>query len=130
MEGGAAGGEQRGALGGASALLFLDGTDWAATITDAAAAVLGRVLRGGGDGRALYVVRHGAVYYSLGKWVLEWNRQLFDGSDGVSLGVYEAEGSLTQTVTSTYFWQWLFVLLLSHTVYPPLNPDERPPNPL
>ena len=27
---------------------------------------------------ALYVVRHGAVYYSLGKWVLEWNKQLFD----------------------------------------------------
>ena len=32
----------------------------------------------------LYVVRHGAVYYSLGKWVLEWNRQLFYGSDGVN----------------------------------------------
>ena len=26
----------------------------------------------------LYVVRHGALYYTLGKWVLEWNKQLFD----------------------------------------------------
>jgi hypothetical protein len=27
-------------------------------------------------------VRHGAVYYGLGKWVLEWNRQLFDDRGG------------------------------------------------
>jgi hypothetical protein len=27
-------------------------------------------------------VRHGAVYYSLGKWVLEWNKQLFDAREG------------------------------------------------
>jgi hypothetical protein len=29
-------------------------------------------------------VRHGALYYTLGKWVLEWNRQLFDGVAGES----------------------------------------------
>ena len=36
----------------------------------------------------LYVVRHGAVYYSLGKWVLEWNKQLFDGA-GESEGGFQ-----------------------------------------
>ena len=65
-------------------LLFLDGTDWAATITDAAAAADAGALGAAAAMGALYVVRHGAVYYSLGKWVLEWNRQLFDGSDGVN----------------------------------------------
>ena len=59
-------------------LLALDGTDWAATITDAAEYV-GRGSVGAALAAcALYVVRHGAVYYSLGKWVLEWNKQLFD----------------------------------------------------
>ena len=65
-------------------LLFLDGTDWAATITDAAAAADAGAIGAAAAMGALYVVRHGAVYYSLGKWVLEWNRQLFDGSDGVN----------------------------------------------
>jgi hypothetical protein len=35
---------------------------------------------------ALYVIRHGAVYYSLGKWTLEWNKQLFDGDEFDSAG--------------------------------------------
>ena len=65
-------------------LLFIDGTDWAATITDAAAAADAGAIGAAAAMGALYVVRHGAVYYSLGKWVLEWNRQLFDGSDGVN----------------------------------------------
>ena len=65
-------------------LLILDGTDWAATITDAAAAADAGAVGAAAAMGALYVVRHGAVYYSLGKWVLEWNRQLFDGSDGVN----------------------------------------------
>ena len=28
----------------------------------------------------LYVLRHVAAYYALGKWVLEWNRDLFEES--------------------------------------------------
>lgn len=56
----------------------------AATITDAAAAVDTGQIGAAFAMAFLYVVRHGAVYYSLGKWVLEWNRQLFDGSDGVN----------------------------------------------
>ena len=32
----------------------------------------------------LYIVRHGALYYALGKWLLEWNRQLFDADVGPS----------------------------------------------
>lgn len=56
----------------------------AATITDAAAAVDSGQIGAACAMAFLYVVRHGAVYYSLGKWVLEWNRQLFDGSDGVN----------------------------------------------
>lgn len=61
-------------------LLAVDGTDWAATLSEAVGDF--------GNGFAfsalatfgLYVVRHGALYYALGKWVLEWNKQLFDGS--------------------------------------------------
>ncbi len=68
-------------------LLFLDGTDWAATVTDAARAA---GMEGGGAyalaAVALYVIRHGAVYYSLGKWTLEWNKQLFDGDEFDSAG--------------------------------------------
>lgn len=56
----------------------------AATITDAAGAVDTGQIGAAFAMAFLYVVRHGAVYYSLGKWVLEWNRQLFDGSDGVN----------------------------------------------
>ena len=59
-------------------LLALDGTDWAATITDAAEYVDRGSVGAALAACALYVVRHGAVYYSLGKWVLEWNKQLFD----------------------------------------------------
>ena len=55
-----------------------DGTDWAATITDAAEYVDRGSVGAALAACALYVVRHGAVYYSLGKWVLEWNKQLFD----------------------------------------------------
>ena len=58
--------------------MALDGTDWAATITDAAEYVDRGSVGAALAACALYVVRHGAVYYSLGKWVLEWNKQLFD----------------------------------------------------
>ena len=64
------------------ALLFLDGTDWAATVTDAAEAFSQEAFFASFAVAALYVVRHGAVYYSLGKWVLEWNKQLFDAREG------------------------------------------------
>ena len=64
------------------ALLFLDGTDWAATVTDAAEAFSQQAFFASFAVAALYVVRHGAVYYSLGKWVLEWNKQLFDAREG------------------------------------------------
>ena len=64
------------------ALLFLDGTDWAATVTDAAEAFSQEAFFASFAVLALYVVRHGAVYYSLGKWVLEWNKQLFDAREG------------------------------------------------
>lgn len=64
------------------ALLFLDGTDWAATVTDAAEAFSQEAFFASFAVLVLYVVRHGAVYYSLGKWVLEWNKQLFDAREG------------------------------------------------
>ena len=63
-------------------LLFLDGTDWAATVTDSAAAFSQEFYFSSSAVLFLYVIRHGAVYYSLGKWVLEWNKQLFDGQIG------------------------------------------------
>ena len=71
------------------ALLILDGTDWAATVTDAAEAFSQEAFFACFAVLALYVVRHGAVYYSLGKWVLEWNKQLFDAREGDD----EADGS-------------------------------------
>ena len=64
------------------ALLILDGVDWAATVTDAAEAFSQEAFFASFAVLALYVVRHGAVYYSLGKWVLEWNKQLFDAREG------------------------------------------------
>lgn len=63
-------------------LLFLDGTDWAATITDAAAAFSETFYFSSAALLLMYVIRHGAIYYSLGKWVLEWNKQLFDARVG------------------------------------------------
>ena len=84
MEGGAARGNNAVRWAALPLLLFLDGTDWAATITDAAAAADAGAMGAAAAMGALYVVRHGAVYYSLGKWVLEWNRQLFDGSGAES----------------------------------------------
>ena len=62
-------------------LLCIDGTDWAQTLHDAVA--LGP--SAGVLAAFLYIVRHGALYYALGKWLLEWNRQLFEtADDGVS----------------------------------------------
>jgi len=62
-------------------LLCIDGTDWAQTLHDAVA--LGPST--GVLAAFLYIVRHGALYYALGKWLLEWNRQLFEtADDGVS----------------------------------------------
>ena len=61
-------------------LLGVDGTDWAQTLHDAVA--LGP--RAGALSLFLYIVRHGALYYALGKWLLEWNRQLFDADVGPS----------------------------------------------
>ena len=58
-------------------LLLVDGADWAFTLSDVAASPATAAIEIG-----LYVVRHGAVYYGLGKWVLEWNRQLFDDRGG------------------------------------------------
>ena len=61
-------------------LLGVDGTDWAQTLHDAVA--LGP--SAGVLSLFLYIVRHGALYYALGKWLLEWNRQLFDADVGPS----------------------------------------------
>lgn len=61
-------------------LLGIDGTDWAQTLHDAV--VLGP--SAGVLSVFLYIVRHGALYYALGKWLLEWNRQLFDADVGPS----------------------------------------------
>ena len=60
--------------------LGIDGTDWAQTLHDAVA--LGA--SAGILSTFLYIVRHGALYYALGKWLLEWNRQLFDADVGPS----------------------------------------------
>jgi hypothetical protein len=65
-------------------LLAVDGTDWASTLNEAVklcgdGAFLPALFAAG-----LYVVRHGSLYYTLGKWVLEWNKQLFDGGAGES----------------------------------------------
>lgn len=71
-------------------LLAVDGTDWAFTLSEAAeyvgeGAAFSAVLAAG-----LYVVRHGALYYTLGKWVLEWNKQLFfDSGTGESEGEFQ-----------------------------------------
>jgi hypothetical protein len=62
-------------------LLLVDGADWAYTLSDVAAAASDHVATAAIE-IGLYVVRHGAVYYGLGKWVLEWNRQLFDDRGG------------------------------------------------
>ena len=61
-------------------ILGVDGTDWAQTLHDAVA--LGP--SAGALSLFLYIVRHGALYYALGKWLLEWNRQLFDADVGPS----------------------------------------------
>ena len=61
-------------------ILGIDGTDWAQTLHDAVA--LGA--SAGILSTFLYIVRHGALYYALGKWLLEWNRQLFDADVGPS----------------------------------------------
>ena len=58
-------------------LLLVDGLDWAQTL-DALAEVPARrekLLE-----IFLYILRHVAAYYALGKWVLEWNRDLFEES--------------------------------------------------
>jgi hypothetical protein len=58
-------------------LLCIDGTDWAQTLHDVVAL--------GGSASLLsvflYIIRHGGLYYALGKWLLEWNRQLFETAD-------------------------------------------------
>jgi len=61
-------------------LLGVDGTDWAQSLHDVV------VLSAGGGllSTLLYIVRHAALYYALGKWLLEWNRQLFDADFGPS----------------------------------------------
>ena len=59
------------------ALLCVDGTDWAQTLHDV-------VALGGAASLLslfLYIIRHGGLYYALGKWLLEWNRQLFETAD-------------------------------------------------
>ena len=58
-------------------LLLVDGFDWASAL-DALTEVPTRrekLLE-----TFLYVLRHVAAYYALGKWVLEWNRDLFEES--------------------------------------------------
>jgi hypothetical protein len=64
------------------AFLFLDGADWASTVNEAAVGMSQEMFFSAFLVCALYIVRHAAVYYSLGKWVLEWNKQLFDARDG------------------------------------------------
>ena len=70
-------------------LLAVDGTDWASTLSEAVKFAGDGALLSAAIATGLYVVRHGALYYTLGKWVLEWNRQLFDGS-GESEGGFQA----------------------------------------
>ena len=61
-------------------LLGVDGTDWAQSLHDVVVLSAG----GGLVSTLLYIVRHAALYYALGKWLLEWNRQLFDADLGPS----------------------------------------------
>jgi hypothetical protein len=75
----------RGAAGAVRTLalplwFYISGYDWAITID----AVGGFLTAASPDVAAevtavlfLYFMRHGAVYYALSKWVLEWNRELF-----------------------------------------------------
>lgn len=65
-------------------LLAADGTDWASTLNQAVGYCGDGALLSAALAVGLYVVRHGALYYTLGKWVLEWNKQLFDGGAGES----------------------------------------------
>ena len=78
----------RGAAGAVRTLaipfwFFFGGYDWVVTLTQ----VVGiqdsavQVLPDAPEALLLYFVRHGALYYALSKWVLEWNRQLFSESD-------------------------------------------------
>ncbi|CAL6295842.1 unnamed protein product [Bathycoccus prasinos] len=55
-------------------LLLVDGFDWAQTLDALAEASRREKL----VEIFLYVLRHVAAYYALGKWVLEWNRDLFE----------------------------------------------------
>lgn len=57
-------------------LLLVDGFDWAQTLDALAEASRREKL----VEIFLYVLRHVAAYYALGKWVLEWNRDLFEES--------------------------------------------------
>ena len=63
------------------ALLFPDGTDWAAMVTDAAEAFSQQAFFASFAVAALYVVRHGAVLLA-GEVGAEWNKQLFDAAKG------------------------------------------------
>jgi len=68
-------------------LLFVDGVDWADTLDFIAEASTSEKLAE----ISLYILRHVAAYYALGKWVLEWNRDLFEDDDaefrGTSNGI-------------------------------------------
>ena len=57
-------------------LLLVDGFDWVQTLDALAEASRREKL----VEIFLYVLRHVAAYYALGKWVLEWNRDLFEES--------------------------------------------------
>lgn len=54
-------------------LLLLDGLDWTNSLNFIAEASFSDKW----IEAALYLTRHVAVYYAFGKWVLEWNRDLF-----------------------------------------------------
>jgi len=62
-------------------LLFIDGTDWAQTLHDVVSLDSSSALLA----LFLYIIRHGGLYYALGKWLLEWNTQLFEtAEDGLN----------------------------------------------
>jgi len=61
------------------AVLALEAADWAQMLRDVADAAI--VAHAGADALAavvLYLVRHAALYITLSKWALEWNRRLYE----------------------------------------------------
>jgi len=58
------------------------GLDWYSTIVDAARDADSMNGLGASTGVALYLARHVILYFSLARFVLEWDNSLFNSSDG------------------------------------------------